>query len=125
MTIVIVLVSTLFGLAITAGSLFFAWKVFSGFKKSMDESAQLLATGMPAQARILGVRDLGGSIQIGGQMPQHRLQIDLEVYPNGGQPFRASPSQLVSMLAIPRVQPGATVEVRFDPMNPMRVAVVL
>jgi hypothetical protein len=124
-TVIIIAGSVLLTLAITGASLFFMWKVFSGFNKTMQESAQLMATGVPAQAKILSVRDLGGSIQIGGQLPQQRLQIDLEIYPAGGQPYRASPQQLVSMMAIPRVQPGAMVQVRYDASNPMRVAVVL
>lgn len=124
-TIVIVLVSVVGGLLITAVSLFVVWKVFSGFRKSAQESAQLLATGQPAQARILAVRDMGASIQMGGQLPQQKLQIDLEVTPGGQPPYRASTTQLVSMMHIGRLQTGAVIEVRYDPMNPMRLALVL
>lgn len=124
-TIVMIAGSVLVTLLVTAVSLFFAYKVFTGFSKSMQDSAQLMQTGIPAHARVLSVRDLGGSIQIMGQMPQHRLQIDLEITPQGAAPYRASPTQLVSMLHIARIQPGAAVEVRYDPQNPMRVAVVL
>ena len=123
--IVITLVSVGFALVVTAGSLFLAWKIFSGFNKSMQESSQLLATGQPGQGRIVSVRDLGGSIRFGGQLPQQRLQIDLDVSPsNGQQQFRASITQLVS-LHMARLAPGAVVEVRYDPTNPMRVAIVL
>ncbi|SRR5690606_8150936 len=124
-TIAIIAGSSLFGLAVTAGSLFFVWKVVSGFQKASQETAQLMAQGVPAQARVLGVQDLGGSIQVGGGLPQHRLQIHLEVHPHGVPPFHASAVQLVSALAFPRIQPGAYVEVRYDPANPMRLAVVL
>lgn len=125
MGIVITLVSVLFTLVITGVSLFIAWKVFSGFSQSMQQSAQLLQTGAPAQGRIVSVRDLGGSIQIGGQLPQQRLQIDLDVLPASGQMYRVSITQLVSMLHMARLAPGSTVEVRYDPANPMRAAVVL
>ncbi len=125
-TIVITVAGLFIGLLITGVSLFFVWKVFSGFTKSMQASQQLIATGLPAQGRILAVNDVGGSIQIGGQLPQHRLQIQVEVHPMNGQPpFQASTTQLVSMLAISRVQPGASVDVRYDPMNPTRIALVL
>lgn len=125
-TIVITVASLLFGLLITGVTFFIVWKVISGFTKTMQESQQLIATGLPAQGRILAVHDVGGSIQIGGQLPQHRLQIDLEVHPMNGQPaFRASTTQLVSMLNIARVQPGATVDVRYDATNPMRLALVI
>lgn len=124
--IIITLVSVGFTLVITAVSLFFAFRVFKGFSQSMQQSAQLMQTGQPAQGRIVSVRDLGGSISIGGQLPQQRLQIDLEIAPYGGQPpYRASATQLVSMLHMARLTPGATVEVRYDAMNPMNVVVVL
>jgi hypothetical protein len=44
---------------------------------------------------------------------------------NGQAAYRASTTQLVSMLAIARVQPGATVDVRYDATNPTRVALVI
>lgn len=125
LTIVIIIASVLFTLVITGVSLFFAFKVFRNFSQSMQQSAQLLQTGAPAQGRIVAVRDLGGSIQFGGQMPQHRLQIDLEVQAPGRAPWPVSATQLVSMLHVARLQPGATVDVRYDPTNPMRVAIVL
>ncbi len=125
LTVVIIIVSVLFTLVITGVSLFFAFKMFKNFSSSMAQSSQLMQTGAPAQGRIVSVRDLGGSIQFGGQMPQHRLQIDLEVQAPGRAPWPVSATQLVSMLHVPRIQPGATVEVRYDPTNPMRVAVVL
>jgi hypothetical protein len=90
----------------------------------MRANAQLAATGMPAQGRVMAVQDLGGSIKMGGQVPQHRLQIDLEVYPQNGQPpYHARAVQMVSMLNFAQVQPGATVSVRYDPANPARVVV--
>jgi hypothetical protein len=123
--IIITLVSVGVTLVITAASLFFAWKVFSGFQQNMQQSAQLMQTGRPAQAQIVSVRDLGGSIQMGGQLPQQRLQIDLQVMGTNGQPYPVSVTQLVSMLHMARLAPGSLLEVRVDPANPMRVAVVL
>lgn len=124
-TIGIIAGSSLFGLAITAGSLFFVWKAISGFQKASQQTAQLMAQGVPAQARVLGVQDLGGSIRIMDQLPQHRLQIHLEVHPQGIPPFQASAVQLVTAFHFSRIQRGAIVEVRYDPADPTRVAVVL
>ena len=39
--------------------------------------------------------------------------------------YRTSATQLVSTLHFARLQPGTSVEVRYDPANPMRVALVL
>ncbi len=120
------------GILITLGSLGFtaAILLLAGFAVyrtfgAARATAQLAATGMPAQAVIVAVRDLGGSIRMGGQLPQQRLQIDLEVQPPNGAPYRTSATQLVSTLHFARLQPGATVQVRYDPSNPMRVAVAI
>lgn len=125
MSLVITVVTLVFTLGITAVSVYFAFRMLRGFTQSMQQSQQLLATGQPAQARILAVRDLGGSISIGGQLPQQRLQIDLQVTPMNGQTYNVSVTQLVSMLHMGRLTPGNVVEVRYDAMNPMNVAVVL
>ncbi|MFP5287722.1 MAG: DUF3592 domain-containing protein, partial [Thermoanaerobaculia bacterium] len=43
--------------------------------------------------------------------------------PTEGAPFRAViPKSRISRLDIPRVQPGETVAVRYDPNNPSRAA---
>jgi hypothetical protein len=116
---------TLGSLAFTGVMLVFAFVVVSRTFGGMRAQAQLAATGTPAQGRVMGVRDLGGSVRIGGQLPQQRLQIDLEVYPQNGQPYRTTVTQLISMLHMAQLQPGATVRVACDPSNPMRVALVM
>lgn len=121
------------GILITVGSLAFTGLVvvFVGFMVyrtfgAARATAQLAQTGMPAEGRIVSVRDLGGSMRVGGQLPQQRLQIDLDVQPSNGQPvYRTSTTQLISTLHFARLQPGAQVSVRYDPTNPMRVALVL
>jgi len=78
---------------------------------------RLLATGEQAQAKILGLADTGVKIN---NNPQ--LQIQLEVYPQTRPPFQTQCITTVSFLAIPRIQPGMMVMVRFDPANPAAVA---
>jgi hypothetical protein len=81
------------------------------------ENSRLLQTGEPAQARILGLQDTGVKIN---DNPQLRLVV--EVHPMSRPPFQAEVIAVVSFLAIPRIQPGCMVQVKFDPMNPAKVA---
>jgi hypothetical protein len=54
---------------------------------------------------------------------QPEVRMQLEVYLPGRVPYRTEHTAIVSMLAIPRVQPGCTLHLRVDRANPMRVAV--
>jgi hypothetical protein len=118
--IIITLVSVLFGLAITAVTGFIMWKVFSGVMKGAQQQQQLLAMGHPANGRILQLLDTGTWIN---NNPQVRIIV--EVHPPGRAPYQAECTMVVSQLAIPRVQPGSAVHVRFDPMNPARIALAV
>jgi hypothetical protein len=79
------------------------------------ERTRLLQSGEQAQARILGLGDTG--VKINGN-PQ--VQIQLEVHAQSRPPFQALCVMTVSYLAIPRVQPGMMVPVRFDPADPSK-----
>jgi Protein of unknown function (DUF3592) len=81
------------------------------------ERSRLLKVGEQAQARILGLSDTGLKVN---DNPQIALQ--LEVYPQSRPPFQAQCVAIVSYLAIPRVQPGMMVPVRFDPADPSKIA---
>lgn len=125
----------LFGVGITVivlavtGIVF--WKVFLPMIKSStsllnslannaQQEQQLMATGEPAQARVVAVQGTGVLVNYN---PQVRMQ--LEVYPASGRPpFQTECTTIIPQLAIPRVQPGATLQIRFDPTNPARVAVM-
>lgn len=71
-----------------------------------------LARGVPAEAVILKISDTGTTIN---DDPVVRLL--LQVHPPGQSPFQAETEQLVSRLQILQVQPGATVQVKYDPTN--------
>jgi hypothetical protein len=71
-----------------------------------------LARGVPAEAVILKISDTGTTIN---NNPVVRLL--LEVHPPNQPPFQAETEQLLSRLQIPQVQPGATVQVKYDPAN--------
>ena len=71
-----------------------------------------LARGVPAEAVILKISDTGTTIN---NNPVVRLL--LEVHPPDQLPFQAETEQTLSRLQIPQVQPGATVQVKYNPTN--------
>lgn len=68
--------------------------------------------GLPAQATILEISDTGTTIN---NDPVVRML--LEVRTPGGVPFQAEAERLISRLKIPQFQPGAVVQVKYDPAS--------
>ncbi|HVY46110.1 MAG TPA: DUF3592 domain-containing protein [Minicystis sp.] len=95
----------------------FATVILPLMRRSAERS-RLMQIGEQAQAKILGLSDTGVKIN---NSPQIALQ--LEVYPKTRPPYQAQCVAIVSYLAIPRVQPGMMVPVRFDPADPSKIAV--
>lgn len=81
------------------------------------EACAILASGVPAPARIVRLVDTGTSIN-----DDPVVEFILEVTPNGAPAFDASTRGLVSRLDIPAIQPGTIVRVKYDPDQPSRVA---
>lgn len=69
---------------------------------------------------VLALRDTGVTIN---ESPQ--VQMDLMVTAEGYAPFSVTAEQLVDRLAITRCQPGAQVQVRFDPNAPTQQLIVI
>ncbi len=90
------------------------------FFRNMRQTQTLLATGEPAQAKILKLSDTGTTIN---DNPQVRLL--LEVHPLNRTPYQVETMCLVSRLRISQVQPGAVVAVKIDRQNAMNVALEL
>lgn len=89
---------------------------------SQKEIQRLLQVGIPAQARVLHLQHTGSSVSFGAH--RHlRLQLGLEVHPQGGAPYPVESLQLVSELQIPALQPGAWLQVKIDPVNPQNLAI--
>ena len=84
--------------------------------QAQTATATLRAGGMPAQARILGVRPTGYMTNF---TPQ--CQIDMDVYSPHAPPYRVSVVGEIPPLASPRVQPGLVVPVKVDRRNPANV----
>ena len=76
-------------------------------------SQRLMATGRQGTATVTGIRDTGLTVN---ENPQ--VELDLQVSVDGGAPYAVTHRQVVSRVAIPAFQPGATVPVRVDPADP-------
>lgn len=118
--IVITLVSVVFTLVVMGGVAFVMWKVFGGLMKQSQERSQLLATGLPAMGRVLQLMDTGMLVN---NNPQVRIVVEVQM--PGRPPYQADTTMIVSMLAVPRVQPGCVVNLKVDPMNPTRIALMI
>ncbi|HEY8563802.1 MAG TPA: hypothetical protein VIL74_25710 [Pyrinomonadaceae bacterium] len=96
--------------------LFIAARVTIGWWRNK----KLLIEGEPAQAKILKIWQTGVTLN---DDPQ--IGMLLEVRAENRPVFHGEAKRFVSLLQIPRVQVGSSVEVRFDPQDLSRIAVVL
>lgn len=81
-------------------------------------AANIAATGVDAEAAIVGVRDTGAQVNF-----QPMCEIDLTVMPDGLPPYPVAVNQVVPMAQLAMLQPGKTVKVKVDPNNPATVFV--
>jgi hypothetical protein len=114
-TPVMIFLFILFLAGITAPFLVLALTIITWYKNKW-----LLINGDPAEAKILKIWETGASAN---EQPQ--IGFLLEVHARNRPVYRAEAKRFVSILNIPRIQIGSTVEVKFDPRDPSRIAVVL
>lgn len=105
-------------LLIAAPFVIFAAVFVARLLKNSARNRALLASGEPAPAVILAASDTGVTVN---DSPQVRLR--LEVRPAGRPPFQAETTLLVGRLQVGMIVPGMSVQARFDPADPSRVAV--
>jgi hypothetical protein len=85
--------------------------IFGSYLLGAVLSREVLKNGQLAEATIVNVRDTGTTIN---QNPV--VHLELEVHPHDLTPnFQAETELMVSRLEIPQIQPGAVVNVRYDP----------
>src|SRR5262245_26189422 len=82
------------------------------------ENRQIRATGVPAEATVTQIWDTGVTVN-----NDPVVGFLLNVQPADGPAFQAKTRNLVSRLAVPRVQPGAHLRVFYDPKDTARVAI--
>lgn len=112
---------TFFQVAVIALNL--AWLIplilyFRRANKARDERRRILETGVPAEAEILKVDEVGPYYS---RVPH--LLFALRVHVDPRTVFETTAKGFFRQLDYPRLQPGMRVEVRFDPAT-RAVAVV-
>lgn len=93
--------------------------VFGGMLLRWRVKQRVLQTGVAATATILRVWDTGTRIN---DNPQ--VGMLLHVQPATGTPFQAETTETVSIVQMPMFQPGAQLDVKYDPAQPTSVAIV-
>lgn len=84
----------------------------------------VLEGGLPAQARILSTEMGETKVTYRGVDERWLVVLELEVSPADGPSFKATVEHFVPLLEVPRFQAGGIVEVRYDPNDKARVAIV-
>ena len=91
-----------------------ASQTMSDLNAGQMQTQALLATGVVGQGQITGVRDTGMTVN---ENPV--VELDLQVTtPSLPTPYPVTHRQMINRLQVGQLQPGATVQVRVDPMNP-------
>lgn len=104
---------TVLSIALTIGIAIFARRLIN---KTVGPNRGILQNGMPAQAKIVGVRQTGVMLN-----NQPQILFDLEVQPPGGVPYRAQAKAVIPIVNIPQFQPGVEVPVKIHPSDPTQV----
>jgi hypothetical protein len=103
------------GLVVSFFSFFVLWWVVGGFNAICEAriARRLAAAGVAASARIVRVKQTGGSVN-----DQPELEMLLRVEPPGREPYLALHCEVVEQLHLPRVQPECNIRVLVDPSEP-------
>jgi hypothetical protein len=115
MIIILLVVLPLLLVAIT---IFFVLRFSLGLVRESRERQSLLRNGERAVAEILSISDTGVTVN-----DNPRVALRLFVQPQSRTGFEANTKLLVSRLSLAAFQPGAKIQVRFDPNDLQRVAV--
>ena len=73
------------------------------------ERARIWSQGAPATAKVVSISTKGGGLN-----DNPNIDFELDVLSPDGAPYRARTTIVVSLLAIPRIQPGCEIQVRVD-----------
>jgi hypothetical protein len=82
-----------------------------------DVAGEVRENGLPATGRVLKIWETGVRVN-----DNPVVGFLLEIEAEGLEPYEAETRALISILWIPRIQPGAVLPVRYDPQDPSRIA---
>lgn len=112
LTVIVVLVIVIFVVPVMLS----VRKIF----RDLAKTKALLATGEPAQAKILKLRDTGTTLN-----DNPKVVLVLEVYPPDRAPYQVETKCYVSRLRVSQVQPGNVVAVKIDRQDAANVVLDL
>ncbi len=105
--------------AMLAGMAAMVVMVLLRLRAVLGEREKLLDTGVAAAAQVVAIQR-----GIGKTGDSYWCDLVLDVHTTSGEVVRASVTELIDLLAIPRVQPGCVVEVVYRQGDPQRVLVL-
>lgn len=110
----------LIGYALALGAVVAVVAIVAAVRRARARKQQrtrVLDTGTMHRARIVSIRTQGAN--------EFRTQVgfELEVTPEGGEPYLAFCSESVPNLAIPRIQPESVIDVWVDAQDKQRVVI--
>jgi len=114
----IIILSVVLPVLLAAITIFFVARFFLGLMRESGQRQSLLRNGEQAIAEILSISDTGVTVN-----DNPRVALHLFVQPKSRTGFEATTKLLVSRLSLAAFQPGAKIQVRFDPNDLQRVAV--
>jgi hypothetical protein len=114
----IIILSVVLPILLVAITIFFVVRFFLGLISESRQRQSLLRNGERAVAEILSISDTGVTVN-----DNPRVALHLFVRPKSRTGFEANTKLLVSRLSLAAFQPGAKIQVRFDPNDLQRVAV--
>jgi hypothetical protein len=117
-TTVIVIAAIAVGMVLVVTVLFFL--SLRRDSRDMRQAQTLIATGEPAQAKILRMWDTGTTLN-----DDPKLKFLLEVRPSGRDPYQVEIKCYVSHLRLSQVQPGNVIAVKIDRQDDTRIALDL
>jgi hypothetical protein len=83
------------------------------------QDGPVLRNGTPAKARVVDIRPTGSSWN-----DDQEMKLKLDVQPEGQEPYPAKVEVYLHPVHFPKYQPGALVDVRFDPKKRSHVVLV-
>jgi hypothetical protein len=119
-TLAIICVSMVFGLAITAAAI--GIPIYF-MRKSQQRAQALMSAGTQGEATILSLQDTGMRIN-----DNPRVTMQLEIQMPYGSPFQVTKTVTVPLIRLSQIQVGSKVPVMVDmtdPTNPDKVGLLL